>query len=336
MTPLIDEQVWDNIEEQIPRAPGVLRRRVREDSERNLFVGITYPGRERLLELAVSAEVFGDIRLPSTRALKTVREPGVAGEVEVRIILSAPEMAGVFTPFCNDVIEAVAATEDDRAAVSVLLERFAHWQRLFASEGGGLSSLDAQALFGELWVMEHLIMPLPCVQAIKAWRGPEREDRDFLMSGLGIEVKTTRGDEPAAVTIANEGQLDIVGLDALYLVALKLEVLQGGKGATLNDSVASMRAALVPEAVSLFRDKLLRYGYLDQHSNRYEDVIYVIREVEAFKVGEGFPRIIGKDLISGVGSVTYRLALSACEPWRQTVDELRSAVAMVASEASNQ
>ena len=332
---MIDEQAWHNIEDEVPRGPGVMRRRVRDDSDRNLFVGVTYPARERLLELSVSAEILGDIRLPSTRALKIVREPGAAGEVEVRIILSAPEMAGVFTPFCNDVIEAVAATRDDRAGVSVLLERFAHWQRLFALEGGGLSSLDAQALFGELWVLEHLIVPPLGVQAIEAWRGPEREDRDFLMGGLGIEVKTTRGDEPAAVTIANEGQLDIVGLDALYLVALKLEVLQGGKGVTLNDSVASMRAALVPEAVSPFRDKLLRYGYLDQHSDRYEDVIYVIREVEAFRVGEGFPRIIGKDLISGVGSVTYRLALSACEPWRQTLDELRSTVAMAVSKASN-
>ena len=333
MIPVISEQVWGNIEDQMPRGPGVVRRRVREDSERNLFVGLTYPGRERLLELVVSAEVLGDVRLPSTRALRTVKEPGTTGEIEVRIILAAPEMADVFTPFCNDVIGAVVAAKDDRAAVSVLLERFAHWQRLFASEGGGLSSLDAQALFGELWVLEHLFMPPTGVQPIEAWRGPDREDRDFLMSGLGIEVKTTRGDEPVAVTIANEGQLDAIGLDVLYLVTLKLEVLQGGKGTTLNDSVSSVRGALEPEAVPQFRDKLLRYGYLDQHSVRYSDVVYVIREVAAFRVEEGFPRIVGRDLVSGVGSVTYRLGLSACEPWRRTLEELRAAVARAASEA---
>ena len=329
MIPVISEQVWGNIEDQMPRGPGVVRRRVREDSERNLFVGLTYPGRERLLELVVSAEILGDLRLPSTRALRTVRETGARGEVEVRVILAAPEMANVFTPFCNDVIETVAAAEDDRAAVRVLLERFAHWQRLFASEGGGLSSLDAQALFGELWVLEHLFIP-PSVQSIEAWRGPDREDRDFLMNGLGIEVKTTRGDEPAAVTIANEGQLDVAGLDVLYLITLKLEVLLGGKGVTLNDSVASLQNALVPEAVPVFRDKLLRYGYLDQHSDRYDDVVYVIREVAAFRVEEGFPRIVGRDLVSGVGSVTYRLGLSACEPWRRTLEELRVAVTRAA------
>ena len=137
--PEIDEQVWSDIKAQIPPGPGVVRRRVREDSERNLFVGVTHPGGERVLELVVTADAVGDIRLPSTRALKTVQERGTTGQVEIRIVLAAPEMAGVFTPFCNDVIGAVAAAEDDRAAVSALHGRFAHWQSLFASEGGWLS-----------------------------------------------------------------------------------------------------------------------------------------------------------------------------------------------------
>ena len=329
--PEIDEQIWSEIKAQIPPGPGLVRRRVREDSKRNLFVGVTHPGGERVLELVVTSDAVGDIRLPSTRALKTVQEPGTVGQVEIRIVLAAPEMAGVFTPFCDDVIGAVAAAEDDRAAVSALHGRFAHWQSLFASEGGWLSWLDAQALFGELWVLEHLVVPPSDIRSIEAWRGPDREDRDFLMSGLGIEVKTTSGDEPTAVTIANEAQLDAAGLEALYLVTLKLEVLMGGKGPTLNDSIASIRDVLAPEAVTLFRDKLLRYGYLDQHSDRYSDVVYVIREVAAFRVEEGFPRIVGRDLVSGVGSVTYRLGLSACEPWRRTLDELRAAVTRAAS-----
>lgn len=323
---MIDEHVWNELEAQTPPGTGIVRRRVREGSARNLFVGVTHPGRERVLELMVSADAAENVRLPTTRVLRTTQEAGAPGEVEIRIILAAAEMQSVFTPFCDDVIEAVAAAEDDRAAVSSLLDRFAHWQRLFAADGGWLSSLDAQALFGELWVLEHLFLPLPGVQPIEAWRGPEREDRDFLASGVGIEVKTTRGDEPAAVTISNEAQLNVVGLEALYLVALKLEVLKGGKGTTLNDSVASIRDALIPQAAPLFSDKLLRYGYLDHHSGRYSEDVYVVREVAAFRVEEGFPRILEEDLSPGVGSVSYRLALSACEPWRRTLEELAAAV----------
>ena len=323
---MLGEHVWDELGAEAPPGPGIVRRRVRGDSARNIFIGVAYPGGERVLELVVSTDAAADINLPNTRALTTVQADGAPGEVELRIMLAAPEMAGVFTRFCDDVIGAVAAAQSDPGAVRNLLERFAHWQRLFAAEGGGLSSIEAQALFGELWVLENLFLSLGGSQSIEAWRGPDREDRDFLVSGLGIEVKTTRADEPAAVTISNEAQLDVAGLDALYLVILKLEALRGGKGSTLNDSVDSILDALALEAVPLFRDRLLRYGYFDQHSDRYNGVVYVIREVAVFRVEEGFPRILEKDLVPGVGSVTYRLALSACEPWRRALDELHAAV----------
>lgn len=328
---MISEQFWRELEAQTPPGPGIVRRRVREDSTRNLFIGVAHPRRERVLILVVSNDAAGNINLPATRALKTVQADGELGEIEFRITLIAPEMKDVFTPFCDDVIDAIAPADNDRGAVSILLERFANWQRLFATAGGGLSSLEAQALFGELWVLEHAFLPLSGVQSMEAWRGPDREDRDFLIKGLAIEVKTTSGDEPVTVIIANEGQLNVVGLDVLYLVALKLEVLKGGRGTTLNDAVASVRNALTPKAALLFRDKLLRYGYLDQRSDRYSDVAYVIRDVMTFRVEEGFPRIIENDLVPGVGSVRYRLALSACEPWRRTWQELHKAVADTAS-----
>ena len=330
---MISEQFWRELESQTPPGSGIVRRRVREDSTRNLFIGVAHPRRERVLILVVSANAADNINLPATRGLKTIQTDSGAGETELRITLITPEMKDVFTPFCSDVIDAVAPADNDRVAVSILLERFANWQRLFATAGGGLSSLEAQSLFGELWVLEHLFLPLSGVQSVEAWRGPDREDRDFLISGLAIEVKTTSGDEPVTVIIANEGQLNIGGLDVLYLVTFKLEVLKGGRGTTLNDAVASIRNALAPEVALLFRDKLLRYGYLDQHSDRYSDVAYVIREVMTFRVEEGFPRIIENDLVPGVGSVRYRLALSACEPWRRPLQELHKAVTDTASEA---
>ncbi|MDE0671509.1 MAG: PD-(D/E)XK motif protein [Caldilineaceae bacterium] len=328
---MISEQFWRELEAQTPPGAGIVRRRVREGSTCNLFIGVAHPRRERVLILVVSANAASNINLPTTRGLKTIQTDGGTGEIELRITLIAPEMKNVFTPFCSDVIDAVAPADNDRVAVSILLKRFANWQRFFATAGVGLSSLEAQALFGELWVLEHLFLPLSGVQSVESWRGPDREDRDFLIRGLAIEVKTTSGDEPFTVIIANEGQLNVGGLDVLYLVAFKLEVLKGRRGTTLNDAVASIRSTLAPEAALLFRDKLLRYGYLDQHSDRYSDVAYVIREIMTFRVEEGFPRIIENDLVPGVGSVRYRLALSACEPWRRTLQELHKAVTDTAS-----
>jgi len=323
---VIDEELWNVLAAEPPRGAGLVKRRVREDSKRNLFLGIAYPGRERVLALVVSTDAVGDTVLPNTGALRTTQEPGDPGEIELRIVLTVPEMAAVFTPFCDDVVSAVAEAENDRDGVRALAERFAYWRRLLAAGDAGLSSVEAQALFGELWVVTEMVLPIAGDRAMEAWRGPDHEDRDVLVHGLGIEVKTTRGDEPTAVTITNEAQLNTEGLAALYLVALKLEVLRGGTGGTLNQAVATLRSSLGPEAAAIFRDKLLRYGYLDQHSARYEAPAYVIREVAAYEVGENFPRIIEPDLAVGVGSVTYRLALSACEPWRRTLAEVNAAV----------
>ena len=84
-----------------------MRRRVREDSERNLFVGVAHPGGERVLELVVSADAVGRHQTPkSLVALKTVQEPGTAGDKSRFVSFSLlPRWQSVFTPFCNDVIE---------------------------------------------------------------------------------------------------------------------------------------------------------------------------------------------------------------------------------------
>ncbi|MGE3961765.1 MAG: PD-(D/E)XK motif protein [Dehalococcoidia bacterium] len=329
-TLMLEEGIWRAMESEVPPGSGVLRRRIREESARNLFLGIAHPGRERFLALVVGTAAASDLQLPSTGALRTFVETDPDDHAELRIVLTVPEMSGVFTSFCEDVSAAVAAVDSDERAVAVLVERFAFWRRLFTGDEPGLSALEAQALYGELWVLQHLVLPHLGHRTVDAWRGPIHEDRDFLFNALALEVKTTRGDEPTAVTITNEAQLDLAGLDRLYLVALKLDLLRGGRGDTLNSTVAAIREALEPIAAVEFRDKLLRYGYLDQQFERYTDTAYVIREVAIFRVEEGFPRIIERDLLPGVGSVTYRLALSACEKWRSSPAQLEEALVAAA------
>ena len=125
---MISEQFWRELESQTPPGSGIVRRRVREDRTRNLFIGVAHPRRERVLILVVSADASGNINLPVTRGIKTIQTDGGPGEIELRIILIAPEMEDVFTSFCSDVIDAVAPADNDRVAVSILFERFANWQ----------------------------------------------------------------------------------------------------------------------------------------------------------------------------------------------------------------
>src|SRR5438046_1335099 len=118
---MITEEVWQELEKQHPAIPGLVRRRVREDSDRNLFLAVAHPSLQRALILGVAPDSAGDLpELPSTRALHTVVDSGPSGLVEVRVLLTAPEMARVFTPFADDVIEAVAGTKDDRGALQAM------------------------------------------------------------------------------------------------------------------------------------------------------------------------------------------------------------------------
>jgi hypothetical protein len=326
---MITEELWSELERQTPVLPGIVRRRVREDSERNLFVGVLHPGRQRVLLLSVTPEAAASLlERPETRAMRTTVEAAAEeAAVEIRVTLTVPEMARVFSPFVDDVVDAVAVAHTDLDAVAVLATRFHHWRRLLAGSGTlGLSENAAQGLYGELWTLRHLILDALGGAAIDAWTGPDREDRDFQWRDVAVEVKTTSGDNPQTVQITSERQLELEAFRELFLVTLSLDALTTGTGQTLNGLVDDLRSVLEEDPRLAFRDKLLAYGYLDADRDRSDGSRFSIRQMSVFRVGAGFPRITESEVPVGVGQVRYRLSVPACEPWRTTPDELQSSL----------
>ena len=325
---MIVEQLWTELESQRTALPGLVRRRVREDSDRNLFLGVTHPAMTRMLILVVDAGALRGITEDlSTRALRTEIVPVERGLVEVRVSLMAPEMARVFTPFVDDVLAAVGGAPSDSEAVQAFITRFSHWRRLLAStQPEGLGAMQAQGLYGELWALRHVVLAaVNGGTAIGGWHGPERLDRDFAIGGVAIEVKTTIRDNPLTVAITGERQLDLAAFSQLFLLALAIDALPAGGGQTLNALVDELLVVLPTENERLaLRDKLLDYGYAPPHRERYAATRYSLREARAYEVREGFPRIVEADLLDGVGEVRYLVSLPACEPWRASIDDLKS------------
>jgi hypothetical protein len=315
------EKVWSELERQSPPTPGIIRRRVEERSGRDLYAGLHMPSRDRMLILEVGADTISEVKLPSTSALySTVAHvEGDDGRAELRISLVAPEMKRVFTPFAEDVISAVALTHDDEASVAVLLQRFNYWRRLLSGSGQELlSSSEALGLYSELWVFRHLLAPvIGTSRATASWQGPQRARRDFVVGGLGLEVKSTALSTPSQVVILDERQLADDPFASLYLVALELDIVTGGVGETLNQMVDSaIELADADGRAAELRDRILQYGYSELHQTAYLGSRYTLRELSIFKVEGAFPRIVESDLREGVSQVRYRLTLSACQPWR--------------------
>jgi Putative PD-(D/E)XK family member, (DUF4420) len=325
---MIPEELWRELETQSPPGVGIVRRRVRESSGRDIFIGVSYPHHERMLILSVAASVAAGVTtLPATRAIRsTIEELPDQGAAEIRVILKAPEMNAVFASFTDDVVDAIAQTPTDAAAVSVLASRFRHWQWLLAGQNPeGLSRVAAQGLYGELWSLSNVAFPALGPTAVDGWTGPDRDDIDFQYQEVAFEVKTTVADNPPTIRISSERQLNPVLFGRLYLVALSLEQLRGGSGESLNYQVDRIRAQLTGtiQAVS-FADKLLQCGYLTVHKDRYEMPRYAMRELAVFRITADFPRISEDSLPLGVGRVSYDLALAACEKWKTTPEMLTS------------
>jgi hypothetical protein len=320
---VIDEQLWVELETINVASPGLARRRVREDSSRDIFVGVSLPGGQRVLILRVSA----DTKIPEVSPTKTLslhRDSSGLEAIEIRVVLETLEMREVFTPFVVDVVDAVAGTNSDSEAVRVFADRFDHWRSLFAGNTNGLGETALRGLLGELWTIRNLLTPTVALdQSVLSWTGPDRDRRDFVFGGLGVEVKTTTSSPPASVLIQSELQLDGAPLDRLVLIALELDRVSGAGGLSVNELVAWARGN-VSHAAGALEDGLNAYGYYDVHATIYDGYRFVLRSAHVYEVIDGFPRITPTDLHPGVGEVSYRLSLGACEPWKIDVDHFSS------------
>lgn len=311
------DAIWTDLAAERPGSPGIVRRRLLPESRRNVFLGVGHPSGKRMLILAVApAALAGVGELPGTGAVRTNLVEVSDHATEVRVELEMAEAAPVFTPFVKDVASCAAACADDAGAVSALVERFGYWRRLLSGElVSGLGADAAQGLWGELWVMRHVLHAAWADEVVASWTGWERDDNDFRRSNVAVEVKTMRGDRPAVVKITAERQFDNPGGTWLYLLALAVDAHRHGAGESLPEMVAACRDTVTGAVLLDLDQRLLGWGYSDAHRQRYLDTRYTVRAPSAFEVRDGFPRIVEAGLPDGVGSVSYRLSLDACRPF---------------------
>lgn len=293
----------------------------------------------RRLPTPPGIDVFAEVRLPEgERALLVVTNEQQPDD-------SLVVTAGVSCRIRSGNVEVVGASGTDLRLLSVLLfdlvtqlrsragspsgilvDRINAWRRMLGRGlWRGLTPQVRMGLFGELVVLRDLFLPLLGKQAVVAWCGPLGRPKDFVLNGVGVEVKTVSPGTGTMCRINNEHQLD--GVDLLGVHLLHQTVDRGATGETLVDLVDGLRSD--PRLLAVrdeFEDRLLEAGWVEEDRRFHEEDRYSLIERTCYHVGEGFPRLLPEGLAPGVSGVSYRIDLMVCRPHIVSEEDVLSAV----------
>lgn len=244
--------------------------------------------------------------------------------------------SGVFTALAQDLDARLALTTGTEQAATELFGRLKLWQQFLKAWQDGMGPEARRGLWGELhFLREHLLPALGAPVAVNGWKAGAAAHQDFQFHQAAAEIKTTAAKQPQSVRITSERQLDETGVGALFLHVIVVDEREvppaaGVLGQSLPSLVTALRTSLADDAptLSLFNDLLFHRGWFDEHGPRYENHRLTVRNELSYRVQPDFPRLIEKNLPSGVGDVNFALALAACVPFAVTLSEMLGTLAM--------
>lgn len=314
------EHVWREIEASLkPQKIGWIRRLTNTGSIVPVYAAIACHNNARAIMFELPLSSISLLKnLSATCGLSIELTPALqgvpTGQRTLAVTLDDPQFADIFTVFCADLVEGISRCVGVRDAIILLLSRLERWRRFLGNAGEGLSLNAQTGLFGELWILREILIPICGRGIVDSWSGAQKAPQDFIVPGLcAIEVKTTAAKSLSHVRIHGESQLDSTGLDCLFLACLRLQS-DGSAGETLNDLVDDLIRIVkpVPEFSNLLEQRLSDAGWLERHRQRYLTNPFVVAEQRFFKVEDGFPRILRSSLATGLDELEYRLDLRSC------------------------
>lgn len=208
--------------------------------------------------------------------------------------------------FLGEIVSLVADGEPPGSAGQLALR---NWRELLARPPGQvLDENQLAGLYGELEILETILVHSG---SIGAWTGWQRDQNDFRLPGLVIEVKTTLSPNYRRVRIHGLAQLaDPQDGSDLVLVLRRLE--RSPTGRSVPDLVDACVDKGAPRAELL--EHLANVGYSEQHRPRYRDVRFVSQEIALRSIDDEHPRIttelLGRSIdLAPIDRVDYVLDL---------------------------
>jgi hypothetical protein len=281
-------------------------RRVVPESAFDVRLEVSFPTRTRRLTVrATSAPI-------SSKVLQThgFAATYIADIQHFQVELQDKRLSSLFSALVDNFLSALLDANETADPVEVLLVRLGLWKRLFEEYAfDGLSTQAQRGLYSELKFLSNtLLTTLTTMEAVLAWKAPDRTSKDFVHQSVAIEVKSRVAKSALKVRISSENQLDMAGYN-LFLVVTELDIESNG-GETLPELIEQVRHQLrtCAGALTTFDDQMIRMGYIDLHHAHYEGTRY-LPSTTLYKVTVGFPSVRPTDLPPGISHFTYDLDL---------------------------
>jgi hypothetical protein len=262
-------------------------------------------------------------RLPDLRGLR-VRHRYLSNDAQYLDLVAAACHQSIFSPLCAEVLNAVF--EQERRPWEAVSSTIRAWQAAWRTSPSSMDGTVQVGLYGELLVLELIMIPAIGPRAIHHWSGPDSERHDFVGAGMHLEVKTTRKRRHEH-EISRADQLSVPAGRRLLLASILLEESSMGTE-TLATRIDAVLELIRTEAAAsdAFQAKLVQIGWSEEMRRTGEllrfhpDVSSMILPVEG-----QFPRL-PDDFNMPPGIVALRYTVDLANLPSLGVDEGREAV----------
>ena len=240
------------------------------------------------------------------------------------ILLQDKSFEEQFIKFIEIIIEKVHDEEDEELLIKTVINECFKWSLFLMSEKERKLKLHNQkGLIAELLFLKELFNKLELSAALNCWTGPDKLTKDFILNNIGFEIKSIQTGNRNKVTISSYDQLDLIGLNKLFLVTYLLSA--GTKdnqfSFSLTDLVNEIRELLDYDQDSKFNfeQKLTLAGYSDLDD--YSECIFIKSKNPSFySVTGDFPSITTDNIdTKSIIRVNYDVDISTLEKFK--VDE---------------
>jgi hypothetical protein len=229
-----------------------------------------------------------ETRIADLRGLR-VRQQQLAEQGAYVDLVAGASHQEMFSPLCAAVLNCIV--QQGRLPWDAVTSTVRAWQAAWKGAQASMEKTVQVGIYGELLILEHVMLPALGPRAVLHWSGPDRERHDFVGELMHLEVKTTRRRRHEH-EISRVDQLHAPEGRTLLLASVLVEESAAGAGtiATRIDAVTDLLRR-APAESDEFQAKLVQLGWSDEMRRTGELMHFHDSDLIILAVDDGFPRM---------------------------------------------